>query len=141
MRPASPAASVCEPGPEMITGKVPHQQFSRTMGQIVIYRHSIGPDSRSGAHCATIAGDWEEPSGELRFSQLRKSTTSGSPPGLQSEQICAEVGIDEGSGDLVVVDHHAGAPLKIGTTIILRIQFTTFQLTEALAPMTLSREA
>ncbi len=28
------------------------------------YRDSSGPESRSDAHCATIIGDWEEPSGE-----------------------------------------------------------------------------
>ena len=26
-----------------------------------------GPESRSDAHCATIIGDWEEPSGESRI--------------------------------------------------------------------------
>ncbi len=31
------------------------------------YRDSSGPDSRSDAHCATIVGDWEEPSGESRL--------------------------------------------------------------------------
>jgi len=34
------------------------------------YRDSSGPDSRSDAHCASIVGDWEEPSGESRFSYL-----------------------------------------------------------------------
>jgi hypothetical protein len=28
------------------------------------YRHSSGPESLSDAHCATIIGDWEKPSGE-----------------------------------------------------------------------------
>ena len=28
------------------------------------YRDNSGPESRSDAHCATIVGDWEEPSGE-----------------------------------------------------------------------------
>ncbi len=31
------------------------------------YRASSGPDSRSDAHCATIVGNWEEPSGESRL--------------------------------------------------------------------------
>jgi hypothetical protein len=31
------------------------------------YRDSSGPISRSDAYCATIVGDWQEPSGESRF--------------------------------------------------------------------------
>ncbi len=30
-----------------------------------------GPDTRSDAHCATIFGDWEEPSGESRLKRDR----------------------------------------------------------------------
>ncbi len=30
---------------EMTTGRVSHQQISPIKGQIVIYRHSVGPDS------------------------------------------------------------------------------------------------
>ncbi len=35
------------------------------------YRASAGPNSRSDAHCVTIVGDWEEPSGESRLKTLR----------------------------------------------------------------------
>ncbi len=31
------------------------------------YRDSSGPNSRPDAHCATIVGGWEEPSGESRL--------------------------------------------------------------------------
>ena len=34
------------------------------------YRDSSGPDSRSDAHCATLVGDWEEPSGESRLRSI-----------------------------------------------------------------------
>ncbi len=57
---------------EMTTGGVSDRQISPIKGQIVIYRPSIGPDSRSDAHFATIVGDWEEPSGESRFIHLRR---------------------------------------------------------------------
>ncbi len=36
------------------------------------YRDSSGPDSRSDAHCATIVGDWEKPSGESRASVVNR---------------------------------------------------------------------
>ncbi len=34
------------------------------------YLDSSGPESRSDAHCATIVGDWEEPSGESRLGDV-----------------------------------------------------------------------
>jgi hypothetical protein len=34
------------------------------------YRDSSGPISRSDAYCATIVGDWQEPSGECRLNTL-----------------------------------------------------------------------
>ncbi len=36
------------------------------------YRDSSGPESRSDAHCATIVGDWEQPSGESRLRQVMR---------------------------------------------------------------------
>ena len=35
--------------------------------QTTAYHDSSGPNSRSDAHCANIAFDWEEPSGESRI--------------------------------------------------------------------------
>ena len=52
---------------EMVTGpgfSSPNQpDQERTMA----YRDSSGPDSRAHAHCATVVGDWEEPSGETQY--------------------------------------------------------------------------
>ncbi len=36
------------------------------------YRDCSGPNSRSDAHCATIVGDWEKPSGETPDSNKEK---------------------------------------------------------------------
>ncbi len=36
------------------------------------YRARAGPDSRPDAHCATIVGNWEEPSGESRLNRFRQ---------------------------------------------------------------------
>ena len=52
---------------KMVTGpsfSLPNQPDQE---RTTAYRDSSGPDSRSDAHCATIVGDWEEPSGESRL--------------------------------------------------------------------------
>ncbi len=41
-------------------------------------RDSSGPKSRSDAHCATIVGDWEEPSGESRLGLVPNIPSKGS---------------------------------------------------------------
>ncbi len=51
---------------EMVTG--PGFSSPNQPGQVrtTAYRVSSGPNSRSDAHCDTILGDWDEPSGESR---------------------------------------------------------------------------
>ena len=53
-------------GPEFSSPNQPDQE--RTMA----CRDSSGPESRSDAHCATIVGGWEEPSGENPDSNKEK---------------------------------------------------------------------
>ncbi len=40
------------------------------------YRDSSGPNSRSDAHCASIVGDWEEPSWEFLVNFFSKTVSS-----------------------------------------------------------------
>ena len=48
------------------------------------YRDSSGPDSRSDAHCATIVGDREEPTGESRLRRrARKAWRRIAAPGIR----------------------------------------------------------
>ncbi len=57
------APSECErvTGPSFSSPNQPDQE------RTTAYRDSSGSESRSDAHCATIVGDWEEPSGESRL--------------------------------------------------------------------------
>ncbi len=52
---------------EMVTGPGFSSPNQPDQVQTTAYHDSSGPNSRSDAHCATIVGDWEEPSGESRF--------------------------------------------------------------------------
>ena len=52
------------------------------------YRDSSGPDSRSGAHCATIVCDWEEPSGDSRYRSLGGATVVPFPQIWMSSGEC-----------------------------------------------------
>ena len=56
-------------GPHFSSPNQPDQE------RTTAYRASAGPDSWSAAYCATIVGDWEEPSGESRIqgSRLRSA--------------------------------------------------------------------
>ena len=47
-----------------------HRNNQHDQEQTTAYRDSSGPNSRSDAHCATIFGDWEEPSGESRLGNV-----------------------------------------------------------------------
>ena len=49
---------------EIVTGPGFSSPNQSDQERTIAYRDSSGPDSRSDAHCATIFGDWEEPSGE-----------------------------------------------------------------------------
>jgi len=51
---------------EMVTGPVLSSPNQHDQERITAFRDGPGPDSRAGAHCATIFGDREEPSGESR---------------------------------------------------------------------------
>ncbi len=57
---------------EMVTG--PGFSSPNQPGQVwtTAYRVSSGPNSRSDAHCDTILGDWDEPSGESRLDIISK---------------------------------------------------------------------
>ena len=52
---------------EMVTGPGFSSPNQPDQERTTAYRDSSGPDSRAHAHCASIVGDWEEPSGESRF--------------------------------------------------------------------------
>ena len=52
---------------EMVTGSSFSSPNQPDQERTTAYRDSSRPNSRSDAHCATIVGDWEEPSGESRF--------------------------------------------------------------------------
>ena len=52
---------------EMVTGPGFSSPNQPDQERTTAYRDSSRPNSRSDAHCATIVGDWEEPSGESRF--------------------------------------------------------------------------
>ena len=52
---------------EMVTGSSFSSPNQPDQERTTAYRDSSGPDSRSDAHCATVVGNWEEPSGESRF--------------------------------------------------------------------------
>ena len=49
-------------------GRVAESQSPNQPDQerITAQRDTSGPESRSGAHCANIVGNWEEPCGESR---------------------------------------------------------------------------
>ncbi len=59
---------------EMVTGPGFSSPNQPDQERTTAYRDSSGPDSRSDAHCATIVGDWEEPSGEPRLKNLASRT-------------------------------------------------------------------
>ncbi len=65
------APSQCEmvTGPGFLSPNQPDQE------RTTAYRDSPGPDSRSDDPCATIIGDWEEPSGESRTRSARPKKT------------------------------------------------------------------
>ena len=67
------APSQCErvTGPGFSSPNQPDQE------RTTAYRDSSGPDSRSDAHCATIFGDWEEPSGESPFNAIDYCLSAG----------------------------------------------------------------
>jgi len=52
---------------EMVTGPGFSSPNQPDQERTTAYRDSSGSESRSDAHCATIVGDWEEPSGESRL--------------------------------------------------------------------------
>ena len=52
---------------EMVTGPGFSSPNQPDQERTTAYRDSSGPNSRSDAHCATIVGEWEEPSGESRM--------------------------------------------------------------------------
>ncbi len=52
---------------KMVTGPGFSSPNQPDQERTTAYRDSSGPNSRSDAHCATIVGDWEEPSGESQF--------------------------------------------------------------------------
>ena len=49
---------------EMVTGRGFSSPNQSDQERTTAYRDSSGPNSRSDAHCVTIVGDWEEPSGD-----------------------------------------------------------------------------
>ncbi len=49
---------------EMVTGPSFSSPNQPDQEPTTAYRDCSGPNSRSDAHCATIVGDWEKPSGE-----------------------------------------------------------------------------
>ncbi len=57
------------------------------------YRDSSGPISRSDAYCATIVGDWQEPSGECRINSIApgyvETDLGPASDGLKSEDVAA----------------------------------------------------
>ena len=69
-RPGKPSA--LSPGRQamavrMVTGSSFSSPNQPDQERTTAYRDSSGPDSQLDAHCATVVGDWEEPSGESRF--------------------------------------------------------------------------
>ena len=52
---------------EMVTGPGFSSPNQPDQERTTAYCDSSGPDSQLDAHCATVVGDWEEPSGEPRF--------------------------------------------------------------------------
>ena len=65
------APSQCEmvTGPSFSLANQPDQE------RTTAYRDSSGSDARSDAHCATIVGDCEEPSGESQLNSFREILT------------------------------------------------------------------
>ncbi len=57
---------------EMVTGPGFSSPNQPDQERTTAYRDSSGPNSRSDAHCATIVGDWEKPSGENPDSNKEK---------------------------------------------------------------------
>ncbi len=56
---------------EMVTGPGFSSPNQPDQERTTAYRDSAGQNSWSDAHCATIVGDWEEPSGEFRITGSR----------------------------------------------------------------------
>ncbi len=59
---------------EMVTGPGFSPLNQPDQKRATASRDGPGPNSRSDAHCATIVGNWEEPSGESRISSLEDRT-------------------------------------------------------------------
>ena len=72
---------------EMVTGPGFSSPNQPDQERTTAYRDSSGPDSRSDAHCATIFGDWEEPSGESPL----KSVADGCDETDGGEEVSAEL--------------------------------------------------